>query len=239
MTAARLLDAAREQAGRLQTMSSLALRSPGELWPLLQALTVLSSLLASSASHGLAMGAELTMLDRLVRRAGRRLEDHLDGERPRNIALVNKGVIEPDVVPIGDAVAQCLGRGLQPAGDVELAEVVEAIAQATETELGAALVACTGGLGFELPRPWRTPFVPRDQRTSSLPLNAVAALQEAVASSSQPSSSWGAAHERLCVGRRKRHLRTTASLPPLWRTIAGCPRRRARECLVSFLFTTL
>ena len=164
MTAAMLLDAAREQASRLQTMPSLALRSPGELGPVLQALTVLSSLLASSASHGLAMGAELTMLDRLVRRAGRRLEDHLDGERPRNIALVNKRVIEPDVVPIGDAVAQCLGRGLQPAGDVELAEVVEAIAQATETDLGAALVACTGGLGFELPRPWRTPFVPQRHR---------------------------------------------------------------------------
>jgi hypothetical protein len=128
---------ARERACRLQTMPNFALRSPGELGPVLQALTVLSSLLASSAAHGLAMGAELTMLERLVRRAGRRLEDHLDGERPRITALVNMRVIEPDVVPIGDAVAQCLGRSLQGAGLRTASSVAHAVRASAPPNRGA------------------------------------------------------------------------------------------------------
>jgi hypothetical protein len=164
MSTATLVDAAREHARQLEGTPAFMLRVPGNLGPVLQALSALAWLASSSSSSSsssLPPSVELTMLARLIRRAGRRLEEHLDGERPRTAAAIVVRVIEPDVVPIGDGVAQMLGRAFQPAGDVDVAELVEAIATVTEADLGPALQACAGVAGFELPRPWRTAFVPQ------------------------------------------------------------------------------
>ena len=163
MSTATLVDAARAHARQLEATPAFMLRAPGNLGPVLQALSALAWLVSSSSSSPTSVppSVELTMLARLIRRAGRRLEEHLDGERPRSAASIVVRVIEPDVVPIGDGVAQMLGRAFQPAGDVEVAELVEAIATVTEADLGPALQACAGVAGFELPRPWRTAFVPQ------------------------------------------------------------------------------
>jgi len=127
------------------------------LTPLLQAVATLHELTSSSSS----IVPELAAFASATRRAGRRLEEALDAERSRASSSLIARIIEPDIVPLADAVAGLLGLANQPGADTAFADVAEALAVVVETELGPALTSSCQLAGFELPRPWRTTFQPQ------------------------------------------------------------------------------
>ncbi len=125
--------------------------------PLLHALMTLHEVALSSTASPL----ELVNFSRAVRRTGRRLEDIADSERPRPLAAFIASTVEPDIIPLADAVAALLGHAHAPGGDPVFADVAEALAVVVETELGPALASTCQLPSFELPRPWRTTFQPQ------------------------------------------------------------------------------
>ena len=155
MSVESLVAVARQRLASSSVMPPL--RSLQEHGALLRAMTVLHELLSSSSSSS----PELLQVTRVVRRAGRRLEDALDGERARPLTLFVSGCVEPDIVPLADAIAGLLTTANQPGGDPGLAIIGEALAVVVEAELGSALAVSCGLPSFEVPRPWRTPFQPQ------------------------------------------------------------------------------
>lgn len=150
-----LAEAHRRREARSST--SPPLRSAQTLAPLLNAVATLHEV----ASSSVVVAVELDTLARAIRRAGRRLEDALDGERALVTSSVVARTIEPDIVPLADAVAALAGIANQPGADAAFAEIAEALAVVVETELGPALTSTCQLPGFELPRPWRTTFQPQ------------------------------------------------------------------------------
>ena len=140
-----------------RSSTSPPLRSAHTLAPLLQAVATLHEL----ASSAVVVVVELDTLARAIRRAGRRLEDALDGERALPLTSVVARTVEPDIVPLADAVAALASIANQPGADAAFADIAEALAVVVETELGPALTSTCKLPGFELPRPWRTTFQPQ------------------------------------------------------------------------------
>lgn len=132
------------------------LRQAGTMTPLVLALSTLHELVSAAASEVPAFAGAL----KAVARAGRRLEDALDAERPWDLADLVARTIEPDVVSCADRVVSALGPAMQPADGASPHELLEAVAVVVEQELGVALQLCCRLPGLEVPRPWRTPFAP-------------------------------------------------------------------------------
>ena len=152
MSVAEVIAAA--HARRDRTTSTL--RQATTMTPLLLALGTLHELLVELERELPAFAAAA----RAVGRAGRRLEDALDGERPWVLADLVARTIEPDVVGCADRVVSALGPAMQPSDAASPHELLEAVAVVVEQELGTALQVCCRLPGFEVPRPWRTPFAP-------------------------------------------------------------------------------
>jgi hypothetical protein len=136
--------------------TTTSLQHAATMMPIVLALGTLYELLLDAARELPACAAALQG----VARAGRRLEDALDGERPWVLADLIARTIEPDVVPCVDRVASALGPSMQPSDAASPHELLEAIVVVVEQELGVALQLCCRLPGFEVPRPWRTPFAP-------------------------------------------------------------------------------
>ncbi len=142
-------------ARRDRTTPSL-LRHSKTMMPLVLALGTLHELLLDAEHELPACAAAL----QAVARAGRRFEDALDGERPWTLPDLVTRTIEPEVVACADRVVSALGPAMQPANAASPHELLEAVAVVVEQELGVALQLCCRLPGFEVPRPWRTPFAP-------------------------------------------------------------------------------
>jgi hypothetical protein len=152
MSVADVIAAAHARRARTTT----PLRHATTMMPIVQALATLHELLVD-------LEAELPVFagaSRAVARAGRRLEDALDGERSWELTELVARTIEPDVVACADRVVSSLGPAMQPADGASPHELLEAVAVVVEQELGVALQLCCRLPGFEVPRPWRTPFAP-------------------------------------------------------------------------------
>lgn len=131
------------------------LRHATTMAPLLLALSTLHELLRDLERDVPACAAAA----RTVARAGRHLEEALDGERPWLLADLLARTIEPEVVASIDRVVSGLGPAMQPdAGGPP--ELLEAVIVVVEQEVGVALQLCCRLPGLEVPRPWRTPFAP-------------------------------------------------------------------------------
>ncbi len=156
-----LLQTARQEARQLlsaapPSLSQPPVRSPGH--DLLQALLTTHRTLSAPLQTP---SSTLDLLRRQARRCGRRLEDLLDGlgKRAPSTSMLVTRFIEPDLLPLVDALAVFLGGAARADGD-DLKDVGEAVAVVVEEDLGGAVLAA-GLYGFEVPRPGLTMFDPR------------------------------------------------------------------------------
>lgn len=140
---------------RRDRATNALLRHATTMMPLVLALGTLHELLLDVARELPTFAGA----SRTVARAGRRLEGALDGERLWTMNDLVTRTIEPDVVASADRVVGALGPALQPEA-ASPHELLEALAVVVEQELGVALQVCCRLPGFEVPRPWRTPFAP-------------------------------------------------------------------------------
>lgn len=141
---------------RRDRTTTTTLRHGTTMMPVVHALATLHELLVDVEAELPAFAG----VSRVVARAGRRLEDALDGERSWVLPDLVARTIEPDVVACADAVASALGPAMQPTDGASPHDLLEAVAVVVEQELGVALQLCCRLPGFEVPRPWRTPFAP-------------------------------------------------------------------------------
>ncbi len=153
MSVVDVIAAAHARRDRTATSS---LRHSTTMMPLVLALSTLHELLLDVERELPAFAAA----SRAVARAGRRVEDALDGERPWALTDLVARTIEPDVVACADRVVAALGAAMQPSDGASPHELLEAVAVVVEQELGVALQLCCRLPGLEVPRPWRTPFAP-------------------------------------------------------------------------------
>ena len=159
-----LLQAARQERDAL--VMALPPSSSMARSPLLSSLLTLHRALSSSST----VDAGLVTVRRQTRAAGRRLEDLLDVDDAPADAVVVTRFVEPDLLPLTDALATFIGRAARArftpwAGDGQsetdaLPELGDAVAAVVEQELGPALLSL-GLFGFEVPRPFVTHFDPR------------------------------------------------------------------------------
>lgn len=154
-----------EQARR-ESRHLMASAPPQSHPALLTALLTLHRALSSSTS----LHPGLHHVRRLCRRVGRHLEDLVDplaeaAEATTPAAFMAR-FIEPDLLPLADALAAFLGPACRPefggadAGD-DVKVVADAVIAIVEEDLGPALLALPHGFAFEVPRPQVTRFDPR------------------------------------------------------------------------------
>lgn len=151
-----------EHARHASSSSSSPLRWPEGFGSVVDALALLHGLTSSATASSLASSPALIPLAGTIVRAGRRLETLLDGERPRAVRDIVTRAIEPDVVPVADAVALALAPLVSPsardADGVDAADLAEALALVVETVLGPALATSSALPQLSIPRPYRDAF---------------------------------------------------------------------------------
>ncbi|MDP2344864.1 MAG: hypothetical protein Q8O67_28220 [Deltaproteobacteria bacterium] len=153
-----VIETARRERDTLMMTAPSPLRSP-----LLSALLTLHRALSSSTAT---VDPGLDHARRLCRAAGRRLEDLLDRAEEPGAALLVSRFVEPDLLPLTDALAVFIGRcararfnDADPSND-DLQDIGDAVAVVVEEDLGPALLSL-GLFSFEVPRPFASAFDPR------------------------------------------------------------------------------